>query len=115
MSLLTEVLHKTHFEHWSGEELTSFNPVTGQELGRVRLAEEEDYDDMLWDAVKTFERWRLEPARPRVPPARKTVERGGQYRRFVSQHHAALDQGGAGCHHGVREPGARRGPLRTLS
>jgi len=62
MSLLTEILHKTHFENWSGEELASSNPATGQELARVRLAEEEDYDDVMWDAVKTFERWRLEPA-----------------------------------------------------
>src|SRR5580692_11351792 len=62
MSLLTEILHKTHFENWSGEELASINPATGKELGHVRLADEEDYDDVMWDAVKSFERWRLEPA-----------------------------------------------------
>jgi len=55
MSLLSKVLHKTHFENWSGEELASYNPADGKELGRVRLAEEEDYDDVLWDAVKTFD------------------------------------------------------------
>ncbi len=74
MSLLTEILHKTHFENWSGEELASSNPATGQELGRVRLAEEEDYDDVLWDAVKTFERWRLEPAPKRGEIVREIGE-----------------------------------------
>jgi aldehyde dehydrogenase (NAD+) len=74
MSLLTEILHKTHFENWSGEELASLNPATGKELGRVRLAEEEDYDDVLWDAVKTFERWRLEPAPKRGEIVREIGE-----------------------------------------
>jgi aldehyde dehydrogenase (NAD+) len=74
MSLLSRILHKTHFENWSGEELASFNPATGEELGRVRLAEEEDYDDVLWDAVKTFERWRLEPAPKRGEIVREIGE-----------------------------------------
>ena len=74
MSLLSGVLHKTHFEHWSGEEIASYNPATGEELGRVRLAEEEDYDDVLWDAVKTFERWRLEPAPKRGEIVREIGE-----------------------------------------
>src|SRR5271154_121180 len=74
MSLLSEILHKTHFENWSGEELASFNPATGKELGRVRLAEEEDYDDVLWDAVKTFERWRMEPAPKRGEIVREMGE-----------------------------------------
>src|ERR1017187_1090217 len=74
MSLLSGVLHKTHFEHWSGEELASYNPATGKELGRVRLAEEEDYDDVLWDAVKTFERWRMEPAPKRGEIVREIGE-----------------------------------------
>jgi aldehyde dehydrogenase (NAD+) len=74
MSLLSKVLHKTHFENWSGEELASYNPADGKELGRVRLAEEEDYDDVLWDAVKTFERWRLEPAPKRGEIVREIGE-----------------------------------------
>jgi aldehyde dehydrogenase (NAD+) len=74
MSLLSGILHKTHFEHWSGEEIASYNPATGQELGRVRLAEEEDYDDVLWDAVKTFERWRMEPAPKRGEIVREIGE-----------------------------------------
>jgi aldehyde dehydrogenase (NAD+) len=74
MSLLSGILHKTHFEHWSGEEIASYNPATAQELGRVRLAEEEDYDDVLWDAVKTFERWRMEPAPKRGEIVREIGE-----------------------------------------
>lgn len=74
MSLLSGIFHKTHFEHWSGEELASCNPATGEEIGRLRLAEEEDYDDVLWDAVKTFERWRMEPAPKRGEIVREIGE-----------------------------------------
>src|SRR5580704_7770778 len=74
MSLLSEILGKTHFEHWSGEEIASINPATGKELGRVRLADEEDYDDVAWEAVKTFERWRMEPAPKRGEIVREIGE-----------------------------------------
>src|SRR6204780_2900722 len=74
MSLLSGVLHTTHFENWSGEELASFNPANGEELGRVRLADEGGYDDVLWDAVKTFERWRMEPAPKRGEIVREIGE-----------------------------------------
>ncbi|MGA3187803.1 MAG: aldehyde dehydrogenase family protein [Bryobacteraceae bacterium] len=74
MSLYSEILHKTHFENWAGEEIASYNPADGKELGRVRLAEEEDYDDVLWDAVKVFERWRLEPAPKRGEIVREIGE-----------------------------------------
>ena len=46
----------------AGGELVSLNPSDGSELGRVRLALEEDYDGVLWAATKTFERWRMLPA-----------------------------------------------------
>ena len=36
--------------------------MDGSELGRVRIAAEEDYDEVLWAATRTFERWRLLPA-----------------------------------------------------
>lgn len=74
MSLLSEILNKTHFEHWSGEEAASHNPATGKELGRVRLADEEDYDDVMWEAVKAFERWRMEPAPKRGEIVREIGE-----------------------------------------
>ena len=74
MSLLTEILHNTHFENWAGEEIVSVNPATGKELGRLRLADEEDYDDVMWGAVKTFERWRMEPAPKRGEIVREIGE-----------------------------------------
>ena len=43
-------------------EIISYNPATGAELGRVPLAVEEDYDDAVWEAQRTFERWRMLPA-----------------------------------------------------
>src|SRR5579871_6223956 len=70
MSPLSEILHKTHsgacFGEWienpSGSEVISQNPADGRELGRVRLAGEADYDRVLEQATKTFERWRMAPA-----------------------------------------------------
>ncbi len=46
----------------TGEELVSLNPATGEELARVRLANEEDYDDVMWQAVESFKKWREVPA-----------------------------------------------------
>ena len=46
----------------AGGEIASVNPADGSELARVRLAAEEDYDEVLWRAVQIFERWRLVPA-----------------------------------------------------
>ncbi len=74
MSLLSEILGKTHFEHWAGEELASVNPATGKDLGRVRLADEEDYDDVVWEAAKTFEKWRMVPAPKRGEIVREIGE-----------------------------------------
>ncbi len=70
MSLLEQILHKTHsgacgqtwIENPGGGELVSFNPTDGSELGRVRLAAEGDYDEVLRAATQTFERWRILPA-----------------------------------------------------
>src|SRR5262245_58498040 len=46
----------------AGGEIASHSPSDGSELARVRLAAEEDYDDILWQAAQTFEKWRLVPA-----------------------------------------------------
>jgi L-aminoadipate-semialdehyde dehydrogenase len=46
----------------AGHEVVSFNPSTGAELGRVRLASAEDYDETVRHAQETFGRWRLLPA-----------------------------------------------------
>ena len=45
-----------------GEELTSFNPGDGTPIATVRMAVEEDYDDVLYEAAKSFEKWRMFPA-----------------------------------------------------
>jgi len=45
-----------------GNELVSFNPATGAELGRVPLASAEDYEAVVEQAQRTFERWRMLPA-----------------------------------------------------
>jgi len=55
-------------------ELVSYNPATGAELGRVRLALEEDYDDAVWQACRTFERWRMFPAPQRGEIVREIGE-----------------------------------------
>ncbi|MCU1336420.1 MAG: aldehyde dehydrogenase [Bryobacterales bacterium] len=46
----------------SGDFIASHNPATGEELGRVRLAGEADYERILATAAEMFERWRLVPA-----------------------------------------------------
>src|SRR5579884_3931291 len=49
-------------ERPAGTELVSISPVDGTELARVRQAAEEDYDEVVWNAAQTFERWRMLPA-----------------------------------------------------
>src|SRR5262249_25649914 len=46
----------------SHQEIASYNPSTGEELGRVRLATAEDYEEIMGGALDAFERWRLVPA-----------------------------------------------------
>jgi aldehyde dehydrogenase (NAD+) len=45
-----------------GGELISINPATGRELARVEKAAEEEYDEVAYQAVKSFEEWSLHPA-----------------------------------------------------
>jgi aldehyde dehydrogenase (NAD+) len=45
-----------------GSEVISYNPATGDELGRVPLASAEDYEVIVLRAQRTFERWRMLPA-----------------------------------------------------
>jgi aldehyde dehydrogenase (NAD+) len=44
------------------DEIISYNPSTGEELGRVPLASAADYEKIVDRAHQTFERWRLLPA-----------------------------------------------------
>jgi len=43
-------------------EIVSYNPATGAELGRVKLASEQDYERTAERAARAFERWRMVPA-----------------------------------------------------
>jgi aldehyde dehydrogenase (NAD+) len=44
------------------DEIISYNPANGKELGRVKLASSEDYDHIADNSVRVFESWRLLPA-----------------------------------------------------
>jgi aldehyde dehydrogenase (NAD+) len=61
-------------ERPAGGELASHNPADGSELGRVQLAAEEDYDEVLWHALQAFERWRILPAPKRGEIVREIGE-----------------------------------------
>ncbi len=65
-----------------GGKIVSYNPATGAELGRVRMAREEDCDEAVWQAAKTFERWRMCPAPPRGDILR---EIGDELRRAMDE------------------------------
>ena len=45
-----------------GNQIVSYNPATGAELGRVALASAEDCDAAIARAQAVFERWRMLPA-----------------------------------------------------
>jgi aldehyde dehydrogenase (NAD+) len=49
-------------ENPNGGELESINPADGSVIARVRMAAEEDYDEVAWRAAEVFRRWRLLPA-----------------------------------------------------
>jgi aldehyde dehydrogenase (NAD+) len=49
-------------EETGGRELVSYNPADGSEIARVRMALEEDYDDVTWQTSKAADRWRMHPA-----------------------------------------------------
>ncbi|MBI3281983.1 MAG: aldehyde dehydrogenase family protein [Acidobacteria bacterium] len=49
-------------EEPAGGELPSYNPSDGAVIARVRQAAEEDYDEVVYNAARAFERWRSFPA-----------------------------------------------------
>ncbi|MDX2149352.1 MAG: aldehyde dehydrogenase family protein [Bryobacteraceae bacterium] len=66
----------------SGGELVSLNPADGSEIASVRQADQEEYDEVMYQAAQAFERWRLVPA-----PARGEVVRqiGEELRRHKDE------------------------------
>ena len=55
-------------------EIVSYNPATGAELGRVPLATENDYEQIVDRATRTFDRWRRLPAPQRGEIVREIGE-----------------------------------------
>ena len=55
-------------------EIVSYNPATGAELGRAALATEQDYEQTVDRAARTFERWRMLPAPQRGEIVREIGE-----------------------------------------
>ncbi len=49
-------------ERPGGGELASVSPADGGEIARIRMAAEDDYEELMRRASQTFERWRLYPA-----------------------------------------------------
>jgi len=46
----------------AGGELASINPADGSVIAHVRMAAEEDYDEVAWRSAKVFREWRMLPA-----------------------------------------------------
>lgn len=63
----------------SGDVLASLDPSDGTPIATVRKAMEEDYDEVVYQAVQTFARWRMVPAPKRGLMVR---EIGDQLRRY---------------------------------
>ena len=59
---LSDILTQTHRDGGAGDEIISYNPADGSELGRVRLDSANDYERTAATAAQTFERWRMLPA-----------------------------------------------------
>ena len=45
-----------------GALLDSINPTDGSAIAQVRLAAEEDYDEVVYQSADVFKRWRMIPA-----------------------------------------------------
>lgn len=66
----------------AGEPLVSYDPSDGTPIARVLMAQEEDYDEVVYHAIRVFERWRMFPA-----PKRGQIMReiGGELRLHKSE------------------------------
>ncbi len=58
----------------AGAELVSHSPIDGSVLATVRMADVEDYDDVVYKASKVFARWRMVPAPQRGLIVREIAE-----------------------------------------
>jgi aldehyde dehydrogenase (NAD+) len=86
LSIRQDTLAKLRIEHensgacrgpWletTGDLLVSYDPSDGTPIAKVRMAQEEDYDEVVYEASKTFERWRMFPAPKRGAIVREIGE-----------------------------------------
>ncbi|HEY3740298.1 MAG TPA: aldehyde dehydrogenase family protein, partial [Bryobacteraceae bacterium] len=58
----------------AGEELESRSPIDGSLLGTLRMADSEDYNDVVYKASKMFPKWRMVPAPQRGQIVREIGE-----------------------------------------
>jgi aldehyde dehydrogenase (NAD+) len=63
-----------------GRQLISFDPSDGTPIAKVRMAAEEDYDEVVFNASETFKRWRLLPAPKRGEIVREIADELRKYR-----------------------------------
>lgn len=56
------------------DEIVSYNPATGAELGRVKLASAEEYERVAENSARVFEKWRVVPAPKRGEIVREIGE-----------------------------------------
>src|SRR4051794_19977061 len=73
-------------EEPAGETLTSVDPAQGTPIAQVRMAAEEDYDEVVHAAHQAFLRWRMVPA----PRRGLLVREIGEELRAVKQELGAL-------------------------
>jgi aldehyde dehydrogenase (NAD+) len=75
---LTGVVSGVHGKDWiaepSGGEVVSYDPTTGEPIGRVLQASEKDYDRVLAEAQETFLAWRNVPAPVRGQAVRNLAD-----------------------------------------
>lgn len=57
-----------------GKILDSINPTDGSVIAQVRLAAEEDYDEVVYNAREVFYKWRMQPAPKRGQIVREIGE-----------------------------------------
>ncbi|GIW71222.1 MAG: aldehyde dehydrogenase [Planctomycetota bacterium] len=69
----------------SGEVLESASPTDGSVLGRVRLAGEAEYEQVLGAACEAFRRWRLVPAPRRGEIVRRLGNAFREHKRTLAQ------------------------------
>ena len=64
VGLETENLGGSTGQQWlaNGEFISSFSPVDGKEIGKVKTTTREDYNHVIEKAQEAFKTWRLVPA-----------------------------------------------------